>query len=303
MGTVEKINQWGTLASSLIPLLFMMQFLGELKILKKTCVNNSAQKSSENLLIFAGIIAFIFTVTFGALIIKDSYWKSYWDTWNEERAQELVNRSEVRTFVSSKGDKLEYLLMKPLDYDPQQNYPLVVCLPYGGYHAPAAQLLSVDINRKKYPAFLFVPHCQQGLGWGGIARFPARDSLVYDALNALDDRGIDEKRRYVSGVSLGGYGSWHFISTHPEMFAAAIPVCGEGDPQQASKVVDVPVWAFHGEKDRNVPVSGSRDMIQAIKNAGGNPKYTEFAGEGHNIWDKVTKTPGLLDWLFAQKRD
>ncbi|HEY4286503.1 MAG TPA: hypothetical protein VGN00_05340 [Puia sp.] len=68
-------------------------------------------------------------------------------------------------------------------------------------------------------------------------------------------------------------------------------------------MVNVAVWAFHGAKDRNVPVAGSRNMIGAVRRAGGNPKYTEFSGEGHNIWYQVSTTPRLLDWLFAQHRD
>jgi predicted peptidase len=87
------------------------------------------------------------------------------------------------------------------------------------------------------------------------------------------------------------------------MFAAAIPFCGAGNPELAPNMVDVPVWAFHGSKDRNVPVSGSREMVEAIKTAGGKPGYTEFPGVGHNVWPHVNDTLGLLDWLFAQKRD
>ena len=87
------------------------------------------------------------------------------------------------------------------------------------------------------------------------------------------------------------------------MFAAAIPVSGGGDPKLAPKAVHVAIWAFHGAKDKNVPVSASREMIQAIKQAGGNPKYTEYPDLDHNIWDQVSKTPGLWEWLFAQKRN
>lgn len=302
-GTLELVNQWTTLASRLIPVLYMMQFISEIRLLKPEAPNPPMQRSVENLLGLLGMLAFVGTVTFGLMITRDGMMSLYWRNKNAARAQEVVEKSDVRTFVSSKGDSLRYLLMKPLDYDPQRKYPLVVCLPYGGYEAPVAQLLSNDFNRRKYPAFLFVPHCQQGTGWGGTPNYPARDSLVYEAIIALEDPGIDVKRRYVSGVSLGGYGSWHFICKHPEMFAAAIPVCGGGDPALAPNIVHVSVWAFHGEKDRNVPVSGSREMIDAIKKAGGDPRYTEFPGAAHHIWDQVSKTPGLLDWLFAQKRD
>ncbi len=86
------------------------------------------------------------------------------------------------------------------------------------------------------------------------------------------------------------------------MFAAAIPICGGGDPDLGSNMVKVAVWAFHGEKDPLVPVSGSRDMIEAIRKAGGNPGYTEFDNAGHDIGRQFQDTPGVLGWLFAQQR-
>lgn len=140
--------------------------------------------------------------------------------------------------------------------------------------------------------------------WGGVPHFPAADSLVFESLQALEKEfAIDEKRRYVAEGSGGGHGSWHFIGTRPQMFAAAIPFCGIGNPKLAPNMVDVPVWVFHGSKDRNVPVSGSRQMVEAIKKAGGHPRYTEFADVGHHVWPHIEETPGVLDWLFAQKRD
>jgi predicted peptidase len=127
--------------------------------------------------------------------------------------------------------------------------------------------------------------------------------LVFETLGALEHKfEIDEKRRYVAGVSMGGYGSWHFIGTRPEMFAAAIPICGEGNPGLAKNMVKVPVWAFHGSQDRNVSVKGSRKVIEAIRQAGGKPRYTEFADAAHHIWPQIAATPGVLEWLFAQKQ-
>jgi predicted peptidase len=114
---------------------------------------------------------------------------------------------------------------------------------------------------------------------------------------------IDKKKRYILGESLGGYGTWHFICRRPDMFAAAVPVCGSGNSDLASKIVDVPIWAFHGKKDRSVPVKGSRDMIESIRNAGGDPRYTEFPEAGHIISSQVYGTPDLLDWLFSQEQE
>ncbi|MEQ8531959.1 MAG: prolyl oligopeptidase family serine peptidase, partial [Imperialibacter sp.] len=155
-----------------------------------------------------------------------------------------------------------------------------------------------------YQAFLFVPQCPPMHSWGGIPAYKSIDSLVFEAMAELEKEfNIDEKRRYVMGSSLGGYGTWHFISTRPEMFAAAIPISGEGDPDFAKEIVDVLVWAFHGRTDVNVPVSGSQHIIQAVKNAGGSPRYTEYPDRGHDIWKQVRETPGLMDWMFAQTKE
>ena len=301
-GTLEKIDRWGSLLHSVIPFLFIMQFNVESNSFKKQDYP-PVMRTSESIFGFIGILAFVCTIILGVIIATQGFTSLHWKAHNAERANELANKSEQRTFVNNAGTSLQYLLLKPLDYDALTKYPLVVCLPYGEYEAPMAQLLSDAANRRLYPAFIFVPYNPKGSTWGGIPGRPAKDSLVYETLRSLDDAAIDKKRIYVSGVSLGGYGSWHFISSRPEMFAAAVPVCGEGDPSFAEEIVDVPVWAFHGAKDRNVPVSGSRDMIEAIRKAGGNPRYTEFPDAAHGIWHEVTETPGMLDWLFEQRKE
>jgi hypothetical protein len=303
---LESVTKWTSLAFSLVPLAFIMNFFNEQRLTRKETALSPLppQRTLESMMGFASVIAIAAALFFGVKISNESYWSLHWKNYNAEKAKELAQKCEARTFVGVNGDTLRYLLLKPLDYDLQKKYPLVVSLPYGGYEASAAQWLADDFNRKKYPCFVFVPYCPDGAGWGGIPNYPTLDVLVFDAISTLEkEMSIDEKRRYVTGVSRGGYGSWHFICARPDMFAAAIPVCGEGNPMLAPGIVDVSVWAFHGENDRNVPVSGSRNMIEAMKEAGGDPKYTEFAGTGHNIWDQVKNTPGLLDWLFEQKRN
>jgi predicted peptidase len=249
------------------------------------------------------LVTFSLALVFGTTLVSDARNHLYWQGKNAENTAKFATMGEERVFANGKGEKLKYLLIKPADYNPQTKYPLVVSLPYGGYEASAAQLLAEGSNRYKYPAFLFVPFCPDGAGWGGIANYPTIDTLVFDAITELEkEMSIDATRRYVTGVSRGGYGSWHFITSRPDMFAAAIPVCGAGNTQLAPRAVDVAVWAFHGALDRNVPVAGSRDMIGALKSAGGTPKYTEFEDKAHNIWYEVTQTPGIWDWLFEQKK-
>jgi poly(3-hydroxybutyrate) depolymerase len=128
--------------------------------------------------------------------------------------------------------------------------------------------------------------------------------LTLEVLGQLrKEFSLDERRLYITGLSMGGYGTWDAIERHPALFAAAVPVCGGGDEALAARIKDIPIWCFHGGADNVVPVGRSRNMIEAIKAAGGKPKYTEYPGVGHNSWDKAYSEPELAGWLFAQRRD
>jgi len=118
----------------------------------------------------------------------------------------------------------------------------------------------------------------------------------------LKTRPIDPRRVYVVGQSMGGYGTWDAMVRRPDLWAAAVPICGGGDPAKAEKIKAIPVWAWHGESDTMVPVTGSRKMIEALKATGAQPLYTEIAKGGHGVWIKAFADPKLYDWLFAQKK-
>jgi predicted peptidase len=113
---------------------------------------------------------------------------------------------------------------------------------------------------------------------------------------------IDSRRIYIAGQSMGGIGTWNFIAARPDIFAAAIPLCGGGDVSRASVIAKIPIWAFHGSNDKSVPVTESRMMIAAVQQAGGNPRYTEYPGVGHEVWLKAFQEKGLVEWLFAQHK-
>jgi predicted peptidase len=305
--TLEQVYKWTSLAGWIGPFLLMINFLSEQKQQRLNDQDSVPSQQMEGLMTFIRAIAMVAMLFFALKLTGETVSRISWERNAERKEKEWEKVWAARTFVGSDGDTLKYQLIEPTDFDPTKKYPMVVCLPYGGgvEGSPPAKLLLTETNRKKYPSFLFVPFCQKGSGWGGIPNYPTKDTLVFESIEALESeyKEIDVDRIYVTGVSRGGYGSWHFISLRPDMFAAAIPVCGGGDPNLAANIVDVDIWAFHGEDDINVPVSGSRDMIEAIKKSGGNPKYTEFEGSGHDIWGYVTKTPGVLEWLFEQKRD
>lgn len=308
-----RITQWASLAAVINPVMFIMHFKTEIRLLKTDTSDIPIQDHVDRFGLIK-LIACLITIPLGLLIIYQCAMQVYWGKRNFENTKALARLFEARVFVNSKGDTLRYRLLKPLNYNPEKLYPLVVSLPFGGQPgtdtirqiegAVAAVALSADSNRRKYPAFILVPNCPAGSGWGGIPNYPSADTLVYKVITSLDTLfSIDKKRRYVTGISRGGYGTWHFICTRPDLFAAAIPISGGEDPKLASRIVNVSVWAFHGAKDQNVPVTGSRDMIAGMKRAGQKPKYTEYPKYGHNLWHQVSITPGLWNWLFAQKRN
>jgi predicted peptidase len=149
-------------------------------------------------------------------------------------------------------------------------------------------------SKPDFPFILMSPQ-SPGRGWNS------------DALNALLDNVIrkyrvDKHRIYLTGLSMGGYGTWSLAAAHPERFAAIVPICGGGNPADAKKLAALPIWVFHGAKDPTVPVERSREMVEAIKAAGGNVKFTEYPEAKHDCWTETYDNPELYQWLLAQKR-
>lgn len=248
------------------------------------------------------------------LLVLNQGIKGYaWQKGKTARSMKMAELFEAGIYVNKQNDTLRYRLLKPKDYDGHTQFPLVVDLHHGGGMgsdnliqldaADPSKLLSTPENREKYPAFILVPQCPRNSSFRALPNHQGMAGLILEAMGALEEEYlIDEKRRYIIGISLGGYGTWHFIGSRPDLFAAAIPICGGGDPDLAGNMVNVPIWAFHGENDKAVPVHLARNVIHALRAAGGSPKYTEYSA-GHDIWNRVHTTPGLLEWLFAQKKD
>lgn len=113
---------------------------------------------------------------------------------------------------------------------------------------------------------------------------------------------VDTARIYITGLSMGGFGTWDIVQRMPNTFAAAMPVCGGGDTEMANAIKNVPIWVFHGGSDNVVKTSRSRDMIAALKKAGGKPLYTEYKGVGHVCWGQTYANKEVLNWLFGQRK-
>lgn len=304
---IGKVMPWILVIHTLTLIFYILNFKEEINSLKNegSTMPSKFLRGLQNTL---GLIALIAIL----LVLTNAFSHYTWQESKLERSKLLVGDFVARTYVNDQNDTLRYRWLLPKDYNANMKYPLVVNLHNGGGigsdnlvqmdGTDFAQLLTTDENRDKYPAFIFLPQSPSDSGFGGILDDPGISGLLFEVMESLEQEyNIDKQRRYVVGTSLGGYGSWYLIGAKPEKFAAAIPICGGGDPAMASNMANVHIWAFHGADDKAVPVDLTRDMIKAIKKAGGNPKYTEFSA-GHLIWDKVRSTPGILDWLFAQKK-
>ncbi|HWQ52184.1 MAG TPA: PHB depolymerase family esterase [Bryobacteraceae bacterium] len=113
---------------------------------------------------------------------------------------------------------------------------------------------------------------------------------------------IDARRVHLTGISMGGYGAWSLAAAYPQRWASLVPICGGGNPQDATRIGHIPCWAFHGSADEIIPVETSRVMVAALRQAGAEPRYTEYPGVGHNSWDRAYGTEELYGWLSAQSR-
>jgi predicted peptidase len=235
-----------------------------------------------------------------------------------ERPQDDVAGFSARVYTSA-GGMMRYRLFVPDGLDPQKQYPIIVWLHGAGGmgvdnfrqladdQVPGTQTWTEPANQTKHPAFVLAP--QSSVGWLAQPQSRRPNTLgpplrfVLAILDSLSRQyRIDQKRIYVAGQSDGGYGVWDLIANRPDRFAAAVILCGAGDPARAPRLVNLPLWVFHGSADPMVPVAEARRMVEAIRKAGGNPRYTEYKGVGHEIWSRVFAEPGLVEWLFAQHR-
>ena len=229
--------------------------------------------------------------------------------------------TEAGVYRTPSGESLNYRLYKPPQMKKGRRYPLILFLHGAGERGNnnTSQLVhgirsiiaaSQDQNQ---PCFIVAPQCPAQMQWVNTPwSDPSHTMLASPSVpmtlslellkRQMKELPVDPKRVYVTGVSMGGYGTWDAIQRHPELFAAAVPVCGGADTALAPGIKDVPVWVFHGAEDKAVPTSRARDMVEALKKAGGNPRYTEYPGVGHDSWTRAYADPELYRWLFAQKQ-
>lgn len=226
---------------------------------------------------------------------------------------QTVDDFEARTYTDG-NFTLPYRLFVPTDYDPTQAYPLVLFLHGAGERGTdnrlqltgqTAELVFVrPENQAQWPCIMMAPQCPPNGSWSSSGPYPTEPMhATLKAIKALKQEfHIDHKRMYITGLSMGGFGTYDMITRFPGRFAAAVPIASGWDPALAPRCVNTPLWAFHGTNDTTVPVQSDRNMIAAIIAAGGSPLYTEYPGVGHDSWDRAYAEPDLLPWLFSQSR-
>lgn len=239
-----------------------------------------------------------------------------------EEEKELLDRFAARTYADANGGTLPYRWYVPADASADKKVPLVILLHGTSGRGVDNQRQLTAANRtaieflfaqKGHPCAIAVPQCPSDDQWTRTTYDPQEHQRTPDAGRTMrlllslirswgSESGIESKRIYVIGNSMGGYGTWDLLSREPSLIAAAIPVCGGGSLDTTPAIARIPVWAFHGAQDGIVAVGHSQRMIAAFRQHGGEPRYSEFADAGHDITTQVFATAGLAEWLFCQGR-
>ena len=196
-----------------------------------------------------------------------------------------------------------YKIFYPKSYkkEADKKWPLLLFLHGAGERGNDLKIVELqglpNYLRKKeeFPFVVAYPQCPSRAYW-------EVSSLNNWLEEVLKEVKADPERIYLTGISMGGYGSWHWAAANPEKFAAIIPICGGGDPSQAERLAQIPIWAFHGAKDNIVPLGETLQMTEAVKKAGGDPKVTIYPDLYHDSWTKTYHNPEIYDWLQQQIR-
>lgn len=242
-------------------------------------------------------------------------------------AQDL-NQYEKKVYASPSGQPLPYRILYPENYDRAKKYPLILVLHGGGERGNdnekqlthGAKLFVSEENRKNFQAVVIVPQCPLDSYWAAaqIDRTTSPFTITIDyskpepiALQSAialvqkisKEEGVDKKRIYITGLSMGGMGTYEAVYRYPKLFAAAMPICGAGDAARYDKrVAKVPFRVFHGSVDAVVDVKKSQQMVEKLKSLNASVTYTEYLNVNHNSWDNAFAEPDFLSWMFSKKR-
>jgi predicted peptidase len=219
-------------------------------------------------------------------------------------AQETPGKQVALTFEKkiSETVKLQYLLYLPKDYAKEKEWPLLLFL-----HGSGERGSNLELVKKQGPPKLI----SQGQDFPFIVVSPQLPAdykdwspkALIELVNHIEHKyKVDKKRIYVTGLSMGGYGTWNLALEYPDRFAAIAPVCGGADTLRAAVLKDIPVWVFHGARDNVVPIEEDSAMVEAVKRSGGCVRFTIYPEAGHDAWTETYNNPEFYDWLLGQHR-
>lgn len=221
-------------------------------------------------------------------------------------------------YVNTDGDTLNYRQLIS-DYDPVSKYPLVIFLHGSGERGDdniaqlkwGVQNFASDQNMKMHPSIVIAPQCPKDMQWGNFSRedmslqpTPSKPmKLLMELINhSIENLPVDTNRIYITGLSMGGYGTFDAILRYPNLFAAAVPVCGGGDVSKSELISHIPIWIFHGALDGAVDPVLSQNMVEALTKAGGHPGYTQYPETGHFSWIAAYSDTMMMEWLYSQRK-
>ncbi|WP_314095831.1 prolyl oligopeptidase family serine peptidase [Microbacterium foliorum] len=216
-----------------------------------------------------------------------------------------VRSSDVRDGEQTPADALRYLIHLPADYDadPGRRWPLVLFLHGSGERGSELDLAAMHGPPKladaghEFPFVLVTPQCPESSQW--IAELSTLSGLLDEVMEA---HRIDPARVAVTGLSMGGYGTWSLAVRYPDRFAAIAPICGGMWLQSAAPIRDVPVWTFHGDADDVVPISATEQIVTELRSVGADVRFTRYPGVGHDSWTETYENPEFYDWLLSHRR-
>jgi len=234
-----------------------------------------------------------------------------------------AQKTESLIFIDDNGEKLPYRLFLPENYNKNIKYPLLLAFHGAGEkgddnYSQLEPWVAAWIDKKvqrKSPCIILMPQCPQNKQWVDvpfgkgsylISEVPMTQPMklaknIFDKV--INEYSVDINRIYVMGVSMGGYATWNFVLNYPDIAAAAVPICGGGDPSLANRIKSLPIWAFHGDQDKTVPISGTKDMINELKRLGNNNlQFTIYKNVGHEAYDMAWKDLELVSWVFEQNK-
>lgn len=238
---------------------------------------------------------------------------------------QIIDGFVKKAYVTSTQDTLLYRLLIPETMESGRKYPLVLFLHGAGERGNdnekqlihGGQMWLNPVNREKYPAFVLFPQCPTNRFWayeqltGKFLPYsmPIQCEMAepLEAVKELLDQylsmpNIDCSKVYIIGLSMGAMGTFDMVARFPDIFAAAVPICGTVNPQRLSAAKDVNFRIFHGDADNVVPVEGSREAYKALKATGASVEYIEFPGCNHGSWNPAFNYPDFMEWLFRQKK-